>query len=337
MKFREDERTSIGNISIIFKGDPEETIATSVSIFRRSLIVSFIILLILHKLGVFVTINRALGPATNATIAINGGSPTEPTSGAAVLTKVIAHYGDKTDTFPPEMNHFEVPPSRKGKCVVVVGLPSTGNTWIWYLAHELLLYSKAEDVSFGVNKVWFSRKGALYEATVELLNHENVVLLSNRFEDIILGQADVVINSYRDLRDYVVYLKHATQKAEKSAIDLLGKHWEHAVEWNTHLTISLRFEDIVNNKLEAARKIADSMGFQELKASELEKIVREVDEKMKESATYATDALSEENKQKTNYFIGSYKTQLESDTVRQLEETYGGWLANHEYPLSKQK
>lgn len=86
------------------------------------------------------------------------------------------------------MNHFVVPPSRKGKCIVVVGLPSTGNAWIWYLAHELLLRSNAKDIAFGANKVWLSRKGPQYEAAVELLNHENVVLLSNRFEDIILGQ-----------------------------------------------------------------------------------------------------------------------------------------------------
>ena len=57
----------------------------------------------------------------------------------------------------------------------------------------------------------------------------------------------------------------------------------------------------------------------------MHQIVREVDEKMKESATYAPDALSEENKQKTNYFIGSYKTQLESDT---------GMLSN---PTTKQQ
>jgi len=114
-----DDRTSIGNISIIFKGDPEEAIASSVSTFRRALIFSFIVLVILHKLGLFVSLTRALGkslrkshpnikphntpigPSTNSTIVIDG-TQTGMTGTAAPVVPLtqVAHYGDKTDTFP---------------------------------------------------------------------------------------------------------------------------------------------------------------------------------------------------------------------------------------------
>jgi hypothetical protein len=323
------------------------------AIFRRSLMISFVVLFLLYESGFFSALHSALKPqsfnettptpsfssSSSSSASISSATIDSPTS--KMETK-ITYYGDATDPYPPEQNFLEVPRNRKGKCVAVVGLQGTGTIWLSLIAQEILTLRKQrfhpEDeakVVWGLNRGWFSRKGEDYESTIKLLQNDYLVLVNLRYDDLILNQADVILEGYRDLRDYVAF-QIPSKKTEKGAFESLSKGFFHLIEWHPHVNHRVRFEAIVTDKLAQVRDIAyaileddvsaESSGIS-LTDQDLKGIIDRVDEKMMNTREFSLVAIHPS----VNSGVGSYKTQLSAEVIKSIEDQYRPWLRKFGY------
>jgi hypothetical protein len=205
---------------------------------------------------------------------------------------------------------------RRSRIVLSAGMPRSGSTWLFNAARLLLRRAEGDGLSSGWVGDWPS-----------LQQGRTVLLKLHDFDAPLVRRADVVLYSYRDVRDVLASSKRkfGTPPSVEAAKRLL----EHDRRWRQAARLVMRYESMLADPAAVVKELAEVLEIRNVNSAAVVEEIRALDA----SATaggYDRETLLHPG-HVTDGRHGSWDGWLDGDLLRQVETECGDWMTANGY------
>jgi len=200
-------------------------------------------------------------------------------------------------------------------------MPRSASTWMYNVIRILLEEKHPNQVSAG----WVADYKTLEKKPVHLIK-------IHRFDKYWVRRADVVLYSYRDVRDAFA---SAIRKFDIEPHTKFCEQWiRDDKDWKNAADCVMRYEDFVENQEKEIHKIAAALG---IKNYSVENILQQIADlksgaKSKEKP-HDKQSLFHKNHATTKGGHGNWHSEINGELLHQIETECREWFIENDYPL----
>lgn len=208
--------------------------------------------------------------------------------------------------------------------ILASGMPRSGSTWL-YNAVRLML-EKSSIYPTPKNSGWIGDLRQLYPDSSCLIKIHD-------FEEDLVSKANLIVYSYRDVRDALASSVRMFQSA--ADIDKVN-HWiQNDMNWKAHAHFVMKYEDFILSPRSELEKLAAVIGYSE-SIVELEHNLGSLNYNSQGEKNRRYHTLNLFHKEHiTDGRHGSWSKNLPNSLVDEIEDTYSDWLRSNNYPLNR--
>lgn len=203
------------------------------------------------------------------------------------------------------------------KFILANGMLRSGSTWL-YNVTRLILETKVKPKNLTCG--WF--------LDIDQYTDTNLLKVHGRNEEL-LERADVILYSYRDIRDVLASL-HRKWKREPTMEEAEGLVND-CNFFEPRANYVMRYENMIVDPETEVAKIADALQI-DIKVKKILKQLGKIKEQPTPGKPYNTTNLYHRNHVTDGRHM-SFHEHLTGEFVAEVEDRFGQWLKNHGYPL----
>jgi hypothetical protein len=210
--------------------------------------------------------------------------------------------------------------ARSGEMIVVAGMPRSASTWLYNVAR--LSLAAEGDLAHG----WI-------EDAVPLRRHGQSTLLvkTHGFEGPLARSADVILYSFRDVRDVVASVDRVWGRPPTMA--MVHNFLYDDRRWRRRAHLNIRYEDMIRDQTGTAARVMGRLGMPEGDAARIVErvgMLRPPDRAAIGSGRHSLETLLHPG-HITDGRAESWRGQLDPTFVARIERAYGAWLEANGY------
>ncbi len=208
------------------------------------------------------------------------------------------------------------------KLILTASMPRSASTWMYNVTRILLEQQHPNQVSAG----WVADYKTLEKKPVHLIK-------IHRFDKYWAHRADVVLYSYRDVRDAFA---SAIRKFDIKPKMQFCEQWiEDDIAWKNKANCVMRYEDFVENQENEIRKIANTL---EVENYSVENILQQIADLkstvLSKEKQHDTQSLFHENHATTKGGHGNWSNEINGELLQQIENEFEDWFKNNDYMIN---
>jgi hypothetical protein len=206
---------------------------------------------------------------------------------------------------------------RRSRIILSAGMPRSGSTWLFNAARLLLRRAEGDGLSSGWVEDWPT-----------LPPGRTLLLKVHDFDAPLARRADVVLYSYRDVRDVLASSKRkfGTPPSVEAARRLL----EQDCEWRKAARLVMRYESMLADPAAVVKELAEVLQVRDVDPAAVAEEVRGLDAREPPSGGYDRETLLHPG-HITDGRHGSWEGWLDADLLRRIQEQCGDWLTANGY------
>ena len=209
--------------------------------------------------------------------------------------------------------------AHRDRLLLVAGMPRSGSTWLYNVIRLAL-----EDVIAGA-QIWSGWTEDLDRASGE---RTKLVKLHD-FDEILAAEADIIIYSYRDIRDVIAssYRMWGTAPTVEHAQSLVSQ-FQH---WYDRCNVLIRYDELIARPLQIVTRVTAALGIHPDPAKIVERL-RPLSSLPPESATdsYHRTTLYHRNHLTHGGHV-TWKNDVDAAVIRAIEVRFADWFKRYSY------
>ncbi|QDT61735.1 Sulfotransferase domain protein [Stieleria bergensis] len=204
------------------------------------------------------------------------------------------------------------------------GMPRSGSTWLYNVARLLIESDTSLSKRFTFGWVGDFKK---------LPTQGSCLIKLHEFDAEIAESADVILYSYRDIRDATASPVRKFNKA--ATLDMVDQFVREHGQWAAKANYVMRYEDMLVEKETIVQQVATTLGIAEIDPAVITASVEALayESKGKKRKTYHKQNLYHRN-HITDGRHGSWQGVLSDEFVEAIEQRHAEWLHEHGYQLA---
>ena len=210
--------------------------------------------------------------------------------------------------------------------VLSAGMPRSGSTWLYNVARLLI-----ESDSTLAKRFMFGWVGDFKKLPAQ----GSCLIKLHEYDAGLVESADVILYSYRDIRDAAASVVRKFNKEQDMDIvdQFVGEH----CQWMDQAGFVMRYEDMLVNKETIVQQVAKALGISDITPASITASVEALDyeSKGKKGKTYHKQNLYHRN-HITDGRHGSWHGALSDDFAAAIELRHADWLHQNGYQLARE-